>query len=107
MHDLTACVLNHEEHIQRLEAERTHAQEIAGPDALGVFLQKCLPPRGGLAAPRSSHILPHRPGREYVAELQELGVDSDLSPERILLHHPTDERSRFQRNPLSPDASPS
>src|SRR5712691_160384 len=68
--DLSVAMANDEEHIQRLEAERAHTQEIARPEVLGVFLQEHLPSGRGPAAPRSSHILSHRPGRDEVTQLQ-------------------------------------
>jgi hypothetical protein len=86
--DAAAADLQEEEDVKTLEPDRLHREEIDRQHLLGVLADELAP--GALAAAwgRQESVLPqdvaHGAVRAAAAKLQELALDSAISPPRVL-----------------------
>src|SRR5215831_4339712 len=89
--NLSAGVIDHEEHVQHSERDRSDTEEVARPDLRSVLPQEW-PPSGGRPATMGSlHILGDRSGRNFEPKPRELRLDPALTPKSVFHGHPADE----------------
>ena len=89
MHDPPSVVSQNQEHVQNLEANRGHGEEVDGHHGLDVVLEECPPSlRGRL--PTADHVLAHAGLADVDAEFEQFAMDARCSPEWILPAHLAD-----------------
>ena len=89
-------MLDEHQHVQPLEQDRLHHQEVAGDDHVSLGGQELPPGRPGPARrrldARSMQDLPHRGGGDHMPEPRQLTLDPPVPPGRVLARHPDDQR---------------
>jgi hypothetical protein len=81
-------VLEDEEDVESVQADRVEVEQVAGEDAVGLRSQELRPGRSGPAwrrvDPGGVQDLPDRGGPDLVAESGEFAVNAAVSPRRVL-----------------------
>ena len=96
----TPVMGQHQKHVEDLEADRGHREEVDGDQLVGMILQKCAPGlRRRLAAPH--HVFADAALPNVDAELEQLTVDPWGTPRRILSAHLADQISDLTGNDRS------
>src|SRR5947209_8680245 len=104
MHQLAPTVGNEDQHVQGLEGERGHREQISSPEVVRMVGQERAP---GLArrAPRSPPaITPNRAVADHDAQLEQLASDPLGAPERILAGDGRDQLSHLRAEMRTPAA---
>jgi len=80
MENFPTRMMDHEEHIERLEEDRLHAEEVTSPYGRSVLLQERAPTRSRFPIPATTHIFCDTTDRHFEAEPCQLRLDSALAP---------------------------
>src|SRR5216683_613801 len=97
----------HQKHVQHLEADRRHGEEVDGHQVLDVIVQEGTPGlRGRLALPQ--HVLGHAGLTDLDAQFEQFPVDMGCAPQLVFTAHPADQIADLARNagptyPAMPD----
>src|SRR5713101_1752683 len=79
----------HQKHVQHLEADRRHGEEVDGHQVLDVIVQEGTPGlRGRLAVPQ--HVLGHAGLTDLDAQFEQFPVDMGGAPQPVLTARPAD-----------------
>ncbi len=105
MHDFPTAVMNNEKDVDCPEQDRLNAEEVTGPDLLSMGGEKTAPVRRWLSSMDASHILRDGPRRDLETQLDQLRLDTFLSPQEVLSCHAANERLHFRRNRFSSQSS--
>jgi len=90
----------HQKHVQDLETDTGHGEEVDGDQLLSVILEKCAPGlRRRLAA--AHHVFADAALTDVDAEFEQFAVDAGCTPSGILLTHLADQISDLARNERS------
>jgi hypothetical protein len=93
----TPVMGQYQKHIENLETNGRHGKEVDGDQLLSVILQKCAPSlRRRFAA--AHHVFAHAALSDIDAKLEQLSVDAECTPTRILAAHSADEMSDLAGN---------
>jgi hypothetical protein len=96
MDDTATLVAQDHEHVQNLETDRRHGEEVNRHQGLDVILQEDPPSLGGRSAP-ANHVLADAGLANIDAQLEEFTVDARSTPQRVFSAHPTDQFSNLDR----------
>ena len=100
-----ARMMDYEEHIERLEEDRLHAEEVAGPYGRSVLLEERAPAWIRLPVPGTAHVFCDATGRHFEAEYRQLRLDPALAPEAVLGGQAPNEGPDLWRNRRAPGPS--
>ena len=80
IHHLACRVAYHEEDIERLEENRLHVDEVAGPDFASMLLEEFPPPGRWSPTMRPTHVLGDGSRRDFEPQPHQLRLDPTLAP---------------------------
>jgi hypothetical protein len=102
MNNFPTGMMNDEKDIDRPEEDCLDAEEVTGPDFVGVCGEKTSPTRRWFSLMDASHVLGDGSRRDREAQSCQLRLDTFLSPQDVLGRHATNECLHLQRNRFSP-----
>jgi hypothetical protein len=98
--DAPSIMGQHQKHVEYLEADRRHREEVDRNQLLRVILQECAPGlRRGFAT--AHHIFADTALSELDAEFEKFAVDAGCTPSGVLPAHLADQLSDLARNDRS------
>jgi hypothetical protein len=96
MDDTATLVAQDHEHVENLETDRRHGEEVNRHQGLDVILQEGSPGLGGRSAP-ANHVLADARLANIDAQLEEFPVDARSTPQWVFSAHPADQFSNLDR----------
>jgi hypothetical protein len=97
VNDAPTLVRQHQKHVQDLESDRRHREEVDGYKAVDVILEES-PPGLGRRRSISHKVFAHARFANIDAELQQFAVNARRAPARIVFAHAPDESANLGWN---------
>src|ERR1035437_5730102 len=101
MHNASAIMRQHQKHVQDLEPDRRHGEEVDRHQILQVIVEESPPGLGRRFSP-PNYVLAHAGFADLEAEFEQFSVDPRSTPERIVSAHRTNQLANFLRHAWPP-----